>query len=180
MTEVGTGRPVAGSRWSGLVGSKWGVGEEPGGAVGVPEIERGGVGGGALAGGVLGEAAVDHPAHDAADEDGEGGGDREVGADGEGERADAEELDGEDERDAEQDERPGEAMGEDAVDDGGHETALRGGGFFAADALDPLDLDALGGGVVEVLAVFEGGGADGVEDEEGAGVWQLGAAVGGV
>ena len=64
---------------------------------------------------------------------------------------------------AEQDERPGEFAAEDAVDDGGHEAALRGGGFFAADALDPLDFDLAGGGVVEVLAVGEGGGADGVE-----------------
>jgi len=59
--------------------------------------------------------------------------------------------------DAEEDEGPGELAGEDAVDDGGHEAALRGGGAFAADALDPLDLDAAAGGVVEVLAVLDGG-----------------------
>ncbi len=88
-----------------------------------------------------GHGAVDHPAHDAADEDGERGGDGEIGADGEGERADAEQLDDDDEGDAEQDQRPGELAGEDAVDDGGHEAALRGGGLLAADALDPLDFD---------------------------------------
>ena len=54
---------------------------------------------------------------------------------------------------------------EDAVDDGGHEAALWGCGFFAADALDPLDFDLAGGWVVEVFAVVEGGGADGVEKD---------------
>ena len=123
-----------------------------------------------LRGVVVEHGAVDHPAHEAADEDGEGGGDGEVGSDGEGEGADAEELDDDDEGDAEEDERPGELAGEDAVDDGGHEAALRGGGLFAADALDPLDLDLAGGGVEEVLAVGEGGGADGVEEDVGVAV----------
>ena len=108
---------------------------------------------------------VDHPAHDSADEDRERGGDAEVGAHGEGEGTDAEEFDDDDDGDAEEHERPGKFAGEDAVDDGGHETALRGGGFFAADALDPLDFDLAGGGVVEVLAVFKGGGTDGVEED---------------
>ena len=122
---------------------------------------------------LLCESAIDHPAHDAADEDGQRGGDGEIGADGEGERADAEQLDHDDQRDAEQDEGPGELAREDAVDDGGHEAALRGGGLFAADALDPLDFDLVGGGVVEVLAVVEGGGADGVEQDVLAGVAEL-------
>ena len=46
-----------------------------------------------LALGVAVHGAVDHPAHDSADEDGEGGGDGEVGSYGEGEGADAEEFD---------------------------------------------------------------------------------------
>ena len=96
---------------------------------------------------------------------------REVGADGEGEGADAEEFDDDDEGDTEQDEGPGEFAGEDSVDDGGHEAALRGGGLFAADALDPLDFDLAGGGVVEVLAVVEGGGADGVEEDVTVSRW---------
>ena len=98
---------------------------------------------------------------------------REVGSDGEGERAHAEEFDDDHERDTEQDQGPGELAGEDAVDDGGHEAALRGGGFFAADALDPLDLDLAGGGVVEVLAVCDGAGADGVEEDVGVGDFDL-------
>ena len=109
--------------------------------------------------------AVDHPAHDSADEDGECGGDGEIGSHGEGEGADAEEFDDDDEGDAEEHERPRQLAAEDAVDDGGHEAALRGGGLFAADALDPLDFDLAGGGVVEVLAVVEGGGTDGVEED---------------
>src|ERR1700733_12893270 len=109
------------------------------------------------------EGTVDHPAHDSADEDGEGGGDGEVGSYGEGEGADAEEFDDDDEGYAEEDEGPGEFVGEDSVDDGGHEAALRGGRGFAADALDPLDIDLAGGGVVEVLAVFESGRPDGVK-----------------
>ena len=121
--------------------------------------------------GVATHGVVDHPAHDSADEDGEGGGDGEVGAYGEGEGADAEEFDDDDEGDAEEDEGPGEFAGEDAVDDGGHEAALRGGGFFAADALDPLDFDLAGGGVVEVFAVFERRGADGVEEDVTAWCW---------
>ena len=64
-----------------------------------------------------------------------------IGADSEGERADAEQLDGDDEGDAEQDQPPGELAAEDAVDDGGHEAGLRGGGLLAADALNPLDFD---------------------------------------
>ena len=94
---------------------------------------------------VLEHGAIDHPAHDSADEDGEGGGDGEVGSYGEGEGADAEEFDDDDEGYAEEDEGPREFAGEDSVDDGGHEAALRGGGFFAADALDPLDFDLAGG-----------------------------------
>jgi hypothetical protein len=42
-----------------------------------------------------------------------------------------------------------------------------------ADALDPLNLDLVAGGVVEVLAVREGGGADGVEQEVLASVGEL-------
>jgi len=61
--------------------------------------------------------------------------------------------------------RPGEFAAEDAVDDGGHETALWGRGLLAADTLNPLDFDFAGGGVVEVFAVFESGGADGVEED---------------
>ena len=57
----------------------------------------------------------------------------------------------------------GKFAGEDAVDDGGHQLALGGGGLFAADALGPLDEDLVGGGVHEVFAVGERGGADGVE-----------------
>ncbi len=34
-----------------------------------------------------------------------------------------------------------------------------GGGLFAAYALYPLDFDLVGGGVVEVFAVVQGGGA---------------------
>ena len=46
--------------------------------------------------------------------------------------------------DSEQHESPGQLAAEDAVDDSGHEAALRGGGLFAADALDPLDFDLRG------------------------------------
>ena len=63
-------------------------------------------------------------------EDGQRGADGQIGADGEGERADAEQLDGDDQRDAEQDQAPGELAAEDAVDDGGHEPGLRGGRGF--------------------------------------------------
>ena len=119
---------------------------------------------------VVEQGAVYHPAHDSADKDGESGGDGEVGSDGEGEGADAEEFDDDDEGYTEEDEGPGEFAAEDAVDDGGHEAALRCGSGFAANALDPLDVYLAGGGVVEVLAVFEGVGADGVEENVTVGV----------
>ena len=131
-----------------------------------------------VAGDGVGEAmlfhsAIDHPAHDSAYEDGEGGGDAEVGSDCEGEGADAEQFDDDDDGDAEENESPREFAAEDSVDDGGHETALRGRGFFAADALDPLDFDFAGGRVVEVFAVVEGGGADGVKKDVIVGVIDL-------
>ena len=99
------------------------------------------------------EGGVYQEAHDAAGEDGQGGADREVGSYGEGERADAEQLDRDHEEDAHQDETPWEFLAEDAVDDGGHEAGLRGGGVFAADALDPLNFDFARARGVEVFAV---------------------------
>src|SRR5258708_6452752 len=108
---------------------------------------------------------VDQPAHDSADEDGERGGDAEVGAYGEGEGADAEEFDDDHDGDAEENERPGEFAAEDSVDNSGHETALWSCCLLAADALNPLDFDFAGGWVVEVLSVVEGGGTDGVEED---------------
>ncbi|MEI9981114.1 MAG: hypothetical protein WDN23_19325 [Edaphobacter sp.] len=95
-------------------------------------------------------------------EDGQGCRDAEISADREGEGADAEELNDDDNGDAKQDEGPRKFAAEDSVNDGGHETALRGCSFFASDALDPLDFDFAGGWVVEVLAVIESGGANGV------------------
>ena len=41
---------------------------------------------------------------------------------------------------------------------------MRSCGLFAANALNPLDFDFAGGRVVEILAVIEGGGTDGVEE----------------
>src|SRR5277367_988026 len=109
--------------------------------------------------------AIYHPAHDSAYEDGECGGDAEVGADREGERADPEEFNDDDDGDAKKNKGPWEFAREDSVDDGGHEAALRGGGFFAADALNPLDFDFACGRVVKVFAVVERGGTDGVEED---------------
>src|SRR5208337_4639368 len=65
----------------------------------------------------------------------------------------------------EHDQSPGQLAREDSVDDGGHEAGLRRGGLFAADAGDPLDLNLLGGGRVEVLAVGKLRGAESVEDD---------------
>ena len=106
---------------------------------------------------------IDEPAHHAADKDGQRGADGQIRADGEGERADAEQLDGDDERDAEQHQSPGQLAAQDAVDDGGHEAGLRRGRAGAADALNPMHLNVAGGGRVEILAVLQLGGADGVE-----------------
>src|SRR5580704_17109983 len=108
---------------------------------------------------------VDQPAHDSADEDGERGGDAEVCAYREGEGADAEEFDDDHDGDAEEYERPGQLAAKDAIDDGGHEAALRGRGLLAADALNPLDFDFAGGWIVEVLAVVKSCGTDGVEED---------------
>lgn len=107
--------------------------------------------------------AVDHPAHHSADEDGQGGGDGEVGPYGEGEGAYAEELDDDDQRDSKKNQGPGKLLGEDAIDDGSHELALGCGGLLGADALNPLNLDLAGSGVEEVLAVRKRSGADSVE-----------------
>src|SRR6185437_8008072 len=118
--------------------------------------------------GALG-GAVDEPADHSPAEDGQGGSDGQVGSYGEGERADAEQLDGDDEADADQHDSPGQLAREDAVDDGGHEAGLRGGCTGAADALNPLDGDFACGGRVEIFAVLELGGADGIEDEQAGG-----------
>src|ERR1700723_2251859 len=109
--------------------------------------------------------AINHPADDSADEDGEGGGDAEVCADSEGEGADAQEFDDYDDSDSKQDKGPRQFAAEDSVDDSGHQAALRRCGLLAADALDPLDLNLSGGWVVEVLAVVESCGADGIEED---------------
>src|SRR5579871_6167252 len=106
---------------------------------------------------LLCEGTVDHPAHDSADEDCERGADGEIGSHGECERTNAKQFYHDDEGYAEENERPGELATKDAVDDGRHEAALWGGGLFAADALDPLDLDLAGGGIIEVFAVGERG-----------------------
>src|SRR5215470_839393 len=111
----------------------------------------------------FGDGAVDHPAHDASAEHGERSADGEIGSDGEGERTHTENFNGDDKEDAEEDESPGKLACEDAVDDGGHEAALWGCCFLAADALYPLDFDVASLRVVEIFAVGERGGAECVE-----------------
>ena len=76
-----------------------------------------------------------------------------IGAGGKSERADAEDFDGDDERDAHQYQAPRKALIEDAADYGGHQARLRRGSFVAADALRPLIFDFLEVGVVEIFAV---------------------------
>ena len=79
------------------------------------------------AAGALG-GRVDQPADNAAGEDGQRGSDGEIRAHGERERADAEQLDGDDQEDAEHDQSPGQLAAEDAVDDRGHQVRLGRGG----------------------------------------------------
>src|SRR5215471_17425346 len=106
----------------------------------------------------FGDGTVDHPAHDASTEHGERGADGKIGSDCKGERAHAEDFNGDDEENAKEDESPRKLAGEDAVDHGSHEAALWGCGLFAADALHPLDFNVAGLRVVEVFAVGERGG----------------------
>ena len=52
---------------------------------------------------------------------------------------------------------------QDAVDHRGHQARLRRGGFVAADALHPLNFDLVRRIVVEIFAVGNNAGADGVD-----------------
>ena len=98
-------------------------------------------------------AAFHQPAHHATGENGHGCGDGKICAGGKGQGANAEQFHSENEKDSQQHEPPGKLAVEYAVDDCGHQPGLRRGGFVAADALHPLNLDALGIGIVEVFAV---------------------------
>ena len=117
--------------------------------------------GGDLAFGFGGVAAgffyglIDEPADHAANEDGQSGADGQIGAHGECERADAEQLNGNDEGNAEHHQAPGEFAAQDAVDDGGHQPGLGRRGAGAADSLNPMNLDAAGRGGVEIFAVLQ-------------------------
>ncbi len=68
-----------------------------------------------------------------ADEDRRGGGERQVGADRERQRADAAELDGGGQRDADHHELPVEVEGEEPLDERRHQRRLRGGVEVGAD-----------------------------------------------
>ena len=78
--------------------------------------------------------------HHAADEDREGRREREVGADGPGERVRAGHLRHEGEEDAHEDGGPGQVLREQALDDRGHERGLRRRELRAADAVQLPDL----------------------------------------
>src|SRR5207248_3607047 len=73
-------------------------------------------------------------------------------------------FDDNDDRDAKEHKRPGKLTAEDAINDCRHKTTLRRCGLFAADTLNPLDLDLAAGWVVEVLTILERAGSDGVEE----------------
>ncbi len=109
--------------------------------------------------------AIDNPAHHPTHKDRESRADGQIGSHCQGQRADPKQLNHDDQRHAEQHERPRKLAAEDAVDDRGHQSALRRCGLLAADALCPLDFDLAGGRVVEILAVGKGGGADSVQQE---------------
>ena len=111
----------------------------------------------------LARSVLDKPAHQAAHEHGAGGADRDVKANRKGERADAEQFNGDDDEDAEHHQAPRQPLVQDAADDGGHQTRLRRRGSGAADTLRPLHLDVAGLRVVEVLTVRHDLGAERVE-----------------
>ena len=92
-------------------------------------------------------------ANEASSEHRAGGGYGEIGAGGEGQRPDAENLDGDHQSDSHQHKVPRETLIENSIDDGGHQAGLRSGSFVAADALRPLVFNFGCGGVVQVLAV---------------------------
>ncbi len=79
---------------------------------------------------------VGDPADDAADEDGEGGFQRQVHADGEQHRAfDLDHDEGETHEDADDDQRPGHVSADDALGERSHQSGLRGGQFLAAEVV---------------------------------------------
>ncbi len=85
-----------------------------------------------------------------------------------GERANAEDFNGDDQGDAHQNQAPGKLLIQDAVDDRGHEAGLRRGSFVAADALAPTEYSiCLGRCVVEIFAVGDDTGAEGVDQRVG-------------
>ena len=166
-------RPAAGVNVCGISRIEVRVLSKPSLTIRVPERQRGIMVNQRLTCSMTTHDVVDHPAHHAADEDGQRSGDGEVRADSEGKRTDAEKFNDDDEGDTKQHQGPGQFAREDAIDDGGHQAALRSSGLFAADALNPLDFDLASGGVVEILAVLERSRADGVEQDVLVGVREL-------
>src|SRR5271156_6398901 len=105
----------------------------------------------------------DHPTDKATGEHRGGGSDGEIRADSKRERAHAENFNGDDQRDAHQNEAPWKLLVEDAVDDRGHQARLRSGSFVAADALRPLNFDLFCVAVVKIFAVGNYAGAECVD-----------------
>src|ERR1700720_343863 len=97
--------------------------------------------------------AIHHPTHHAPHKDRQRSSDAEISTHSEGERAHAKKFNNDHDSNTKQDQSPGEFAAQNAIDDSGHETALRRSCLFAADALNPLDFNLTRRGVVEILAI---------------------------
>jgi hypothetical protein len=108
-------------------------------------------------------AALDQPANRAASEDGRSGGNRDISAHGERQRANAEQLDGDHQEHSEQHQMPRQLVIENAVDHRGHQARLRRRGPIASDAFHPLNFNLVRCGIVEIFSVRHVARTDGVD-----------------
>src|SRR6266446_79097 len=109
----------------------------------------------------------DEYADQTSSEHGSRGAERKIRAGGKCQGAYAKNFHGDYQRHTHQYQMPGQALVENAADDGSHQASLRSGGLVAANALRPLEFDLFCTRVVEILAIRDFMRAKGIDERIG-------------